>query len=988
MSHNLTDIVNKSVRAKRATSDLKALYEEIGDRALNIDAFEVIVEAILSDKAAAIAAGLVRELNLIPLTEDITVAGQQSFFTSIATTLTNAILDGVSTANIVLGDTSYLPDNGFVLIESEVIGYATKNVDGVTLEGISRGQKGTSGAAHVASEVVDWDNEFGDNRVRGWTSDKYGSEYGIQLFDKDDNEIFPQDVLEWDFNTETGILNLNNSPGAILPFKVSGTVIEARRLNSTIKFVNGTSPEGLIEAPPGAICINKNPEANGGVGAVFYVKESGTGSTGWAEVSPAPFPNEWTVAGVGGNFDDLQTAIDSPDVVSFAEPRTKLVLHEGYKPTGSFNLATGVKNLIYTAADPAGLNLIDTSQDDITLTLNTGIVIWTGLHFEGSFATSNEYFVAINAAVTSSFMMKDCRGRYRVRFFNGEVLKLFNCQLEPNPSASSVFTLHRVENAVLTVIERCQLHIKDANSRSSLLDRPTAVALKVLNIEIRDLDLIVDDLGSFQGIFSDNIKNNPGEFSEINITVQNMSINAESVDVETMQDWFAPAELSSFLSGFQGTVQTKNQRFLIVDGQLIEEGSEVSLEKEIILPGSGSIDLLNEQDIITAKRDAVFIGDYLFISTDGNGVYAYNSNRATGAITQLDNVTENDATFVFTDSVNIFTISFNRLKAYSFDGNSLTLEDSVVGAWGSSDDTYGNHTYDGQYIYINHDGTLRPYEFLGGSLTALTTQAGFVSGVVGSNSTYIFAHTGVNLVTYTFDGVAWASAGNPTATTQPKQILADDGDFVYLFLDTGGIEVYSFDGVNFSQEDTIAYPANRSWNKAEIVNEIIYVKLSNNNDSSTDVIIYSFDGNTISQDQIYNIATGQGSSGAFAANISLLIFSGRSGGPNQDSTMLFYNHPGGSVPVFDELFSEVDSIDFDYFAFKTGQSQKGFLQAASDNINSDTQDTLIALGGGAEILFTTGISNDRFILNLQNSNPIGGIDVTVRLKEIVKRKFL
>lgn len=37
------------------------------------------------------------------------------------------------------------------------------------------------------------------------------------------------------------------------------------------------SPEGAVTAPPGKLYLNKN----GGVGTTLWVKETGTGNTGW-----------------------------------------------------------------------------------------------------------------------------------------------------------------------------------------------------------------------------------------------------------------------------------------------------------------------------------------------------------------------------------------------------------------------------------------------------------------------------------------------------------------------------------------------------------------------------------------------------------------------------------------------------------------------------------------------------------------------------------
>jgi hypothetical protein len=42
-------------------------------------------------------------------------------------------------------------------------------------------------------------------------------------------------------------------------------------------FISTGTPEGSVTAPPGSFCLNKS----GGAGTTLYVKESGTGNTGW-----------------------------------------------------------------------------------------------------------------------------------------------------------------------------------------------------------------------------------------------------------------------------------------------------------------------------------------------------------------------------------------------------------------------------------------------------------------------------------------------------------------------------------------------------------------------------------------------------------------------------------------------------------------------------------------------------------------------------------
>ena len=60
-------------------------------------------------------------------------------------------------------------------------------------------------------------------RLKDWVSDKYGSEYGVKLYDAEDNQIFPTDAAEWFFDYQTGILTFSGDIGSFAtPFKISG----------------------------------------------------------------------------------------------------------------------------------------------------------------------------------------------------------------------------------------------------------------------------------------------------------------------------------------------------------------------------------------------------------------------------------------------------------------------------------------------------------------------------------------------------------------------------------------------------------------------------------------------------------------------------------------------------------------------------------------------------------------------------------------------
>lgn len=68
------------------------------------------------------------------------------------------------------------------------------------------------------------------------------------------------------------ILGLNDPITLIKNILAQLTTIVGRNKSGT------GSPEGVVEATPGTTYV----DTNGGVGTTFYVKETGTGNTGWA----------------------------------------------------------------------------------------------------------------------------------------------------------------------------------------------------------------------------------------------------------------------------------------------------------------------------------------------------------------------------------------------------------------------------------------------------------------------------------------------------------------------------------------------------------------------------------------------------------------------------------------------------------------------------------------------------------------------------------
>jgi hypothetical protein len=58
------------------------------------------------------------------------------------------------------------------------------------------------------------------------------------------------------------------SQGALVEFKLGNSVRVVSRAGT---------PEGSVFAPVGSLCLR----TDGGAGTTFYVKETGTGNTGW-----------------------------------------------------------------------------------------------------------------------------------------------------------------------------------------------------------------------------------------------------------------------------------------------------------------------------------------------------------------------------------------------------------------------------------------------------------------------------------------------------------------------------------------------------------------------------------------------------------------------------------------------------------------------------------------------------------------------------------
>jgi len=185
----------------------------------------------------------------------------------------------------------------------------------------------------------------------------------------------------------------------------------------------------------------------------------------------------------------------------------------------------------------------------------------------------------------------------------------------------------------------------------------------------------------------------------------------------------------------------------------------------------------------------------------------------------------------------IFVATSTGLRAYEFDGNTITLLDTVamegiysVHATDTSEYIYlacgwaGLHVYkfennkfikitdkknsgiywdvwsDGTYIYCACSTCIHVYSFDGSTLTYLdNTMDGGSCHNIYSDGTYIYAASyepsGERIVAFSFDGNTITYI-NSSAT--PCMDIIGDGTYIYVGAGYNGIRAYTFDGIDFT----------------------------------------------------------------------------------------------------------------------------------------------------------------------------------------------
>ena len=247
----------------------------------------------------------------------------------------------------------------------------------------------------------------------------------------------------------------------------------------------------------------------------------------------------------------------------------------------------------------------------------------------------------------------------------------------------------------------------------------------------------------------------------------------------------------------------------------------------------------------TVDNDAVYSsvivnGSYIYLAKTGGltpCVYSFDGITFTG----LDylNIFHSQALWVTTDY--IYSGSTSSLRAYSFDGSSFSLLDTVSTS-GMSDEYYMDIWSDGTYIYTTQfeDG-LTAYTFNGTDLIEVGSIDEVISpaqgrGVFG-DGTYIYMAKGSGgIVAYTFNGTDFTNVGSRDDGYTFDLFI--NGSYIYSANGAGGLYVYSFDGSTFTVEDSI----DNGGTAVDVYSTTEYVYLANYVDG---VRVYTFDGSML-----------------------------------------------------------------------------------------------------------------------------------------------
>jgi len=111
----------------------------------------------------------------------------------------------------------------------------------------------------------------------GYTAGAINANFTV-IKDWINNNLLHRDGLTWENNSMELELDMNSNLITNLPAPTAPTH-PVRLQDITSTYLTGTgSPEGVVTASVGIIYT----DSTGGVGTTLYIKESGSGNTGWA----------------------------------------------------------------------------------------------------------------------------------------------------------------------------------------------------------------------------------------------------------------------------------------------------------------------------------------------------------------------------------------------------------------------------------------------------------------------------------------------------------------------------------------------------------------------------------------------------------------------------------------------------------------------------------------------------------------------------------
>lgn len=133
--------------------------------------------------------------------------------------------------------------------------------------------------------VDDYETGISNNALRkDFISDKYGSEYKVQLYDFNDNQISETDPIEWFFDYTTGVLYIDSPDTYQTPYKLTvyryiGGVATAPKLDITDRnlIANVTVLDGDLATNTG---ITNAPQLDSGVRVYINTMRVPCGNTG------------------------------------------------------------------------------------------------------------------------------------------------------------------------------------------------------------------------------------------------------------------------------------------------------------------------------------------------------------------------------------------------------------------------------------------------------------------------------------------------------------------------------------------------------------------------------------------------------------------------------------------------------------------------------------------------------------------------------------